>query len=87
MEDEAHSIDNRTKWPDLCINKMWDNSLLQVAQKGPAGLLGGLLYGSAYGIRMDAFFQFDKVERPTGNKASEIPRNEAYIEVRRNDEG
>jgi hypothetical protein len=56
MEDEAHSIDNRTKWPDLCINKMWDNSLLQVAQKGPAGLLGGLLYGSAYGIRMDAFF-------------------------------
>jgi len=26
-----------------------------VAQKGPAGLLGGLLYRSAYGIRMDAF--------------------------------
>jgi len=32
--DKAHSIGNRIKWPDLCINKMWKNSLLQVAQKG-----------------------------------------------------
>jgi hypothetical protein len=47
-------------------------SFLKVAQKGPAGLLGGLLYRSA---------------KPTGYKAPEIPRNETYVEVRRNDEG
>jgi hypothetical protein len=60
---------------------------LQVDQKDPAGLQGGLLYRSAYGIRMDAFFEFDKVERPTVYKAPEISRNEAYREVGRNDAG
>jgi len=53
-------------------NRTRKNILLQVAQKGSAGLLGGLLYRSA---------------KPTGYKTPEIPRNESYVEVRRNDEG
>jgi len=55
------------------INRMRKNSLLQVAQKGSARLRRAPLEAS--------------VRKPIRYKAPEIPKIEAYIEVRRNDEG